>query len=456
VLRRVALLALFLAGVYLTGFVAAALTHTVEIVRDIRWIASVEYGPTPYVLLDRPLRWLVDVLSGPTPYVPLISQLEFEPLVELIPAPFSEQLTSLQYAVTVDYGPTPYARRDYQTRHHGISLVNITAPDPINVLPSEVSVQFLHNMGGVNLTNVYRSEFFCNGNCSFDFFFPAPLSQVDAYVTGGDYSLNAAPHGGGTLVTVNVNTNETARVTLVPLTEYEFVFTDYRGNRKGALQQIIYSDGSRVNVTSNTPTLIPVYPISGSIILHERAEILGTSGCIITGNFVGDFKLNLILPETFGGRCRVNAYYVLTSSIDATLSGVMAGVYRIGGVLKDEEGRPVQGRRVLIMLEGNLTKPVEAVTGADGSFSQIIFVPPSREERRVFVRFPGEPGLRPSSKVLVIPGEVGEPRGLEVPPTVYGFLVAMLAAFAALILFSFIRGARRASSIIQPRRRVLR
>jgi hypothetical protein len=475
VLRRVALLALFLAGVYLTGFVAAQLTYTVEIVRDIRWSASVEYGPTPYVLLDRPFRWLVDLFSGPTPYVlldrpfrwlvdlfsgptpyvPLISQLKFEPLVELIPAPFSEQLTSLQYAVTVDYGPTPYARRDYQTRH-GISLLNITAPDPINLLPSEVSVQFVRNMVGGNLTNVYRPEIFCNGNCSFDFFFPAPLSQVDAYVTGGDYSLNAVPHGRGTLVTVNVNTNETARVTLVPFMEYEFVFTDYRGDRKDAVQQIIYSDGSRVNVTSNTPTLIPVYPISGIIILHERAEILGPSGCITIGNFVGDFKLNLILPETFEERCRITAYYALTTSIDATLTGVMAGVYRIGGVLKDEEGRPVQGRRVLIMLEGNLTKPVEAVTGADGSFSQIIFAPPSKEERRVFVRFPGEPGLRPSSKVLVIPGEVGEPRGLEVPPTVYGFLVAMLAAFAALILFSFIRGARRASSIIQPRRRVLR
>jgi hypothetical protein len=32
----------------------------------------------------------------------------------------------------------------------------------------------------------------------------------------------------------------------------------------------------------------------------------------------------------------------------------------------------------------------------------------------------------------------------------------MLAAFATLILFSFVRGARRAGSIIQPRRRVLR
>jgi len=457
-LRRVALLALILAGVYLTGFVAAQLTYTVEIVRDIRWSASVEYGPAPYVLLNRPLRWLVDVFSGPTPYVPLISQLKFEPLVELIPAPFSEQLTSLQYAVTVDYGPLPYAKMDYQTRHHGISLVNITAPDPINLLPSEVSVQFVHNMGGGNLINVYRPEFFCNGNCSFDFFFPAPLSQVGAYVTGGDYLLNAVPHGGGTLVTVNVNTNETARVTLVPLMEYEFVFTDYRGDRKDAVQQLIYYDGSRVNVTSNTPTLIPVYPISGIIILHERAEILGTSGCTIIGSLIGDFRVNgsLILPETFGGRCRITAYYVLTTSIDATLTGVMTGVYRIGGVLKDEEGRPVQGRKVLIMLEGNLTKPVEAVTGADGSFSQIIFAPPSREERRVFVRFPGEPGLRPSSKVLVIPGEVGEPRGLEVPHTVYGFLVAMLAAFAALILFSFVRGARRAGSIIQPRRRVLR
>jgi hypothetical protein len=45
--------------------------------------------------------------------------------------------------------------------------------------------------------------------------------------------------------------------------------------------------------------------------------------------------------------------------------------------------------------------------------------------------------------VLVIPGEVGEPSGLEVPPTVYGFLVAMLAAFATLILFSFVRGAEK-------------
>jgi len=432
VLRKVALLALFLAGVYLTGFVAAQLTYTVEFVRDIRWVAFVELAAYDALIREMRFEPFVELAA----YDALIREMKFEPFVELIPPRIRERLTSPQYQ----------------------GILNITVPDPINLLPREVSVQFVRNIGGGNLINVYRPEFFCNGNCSFDFFFPAPLSQVDAYVTGGDYSLNAVPYGGGTLVTVYVNTNETARVTLVPLIEYEFVFTDYRGDRKDAVQQIIYSDGSRVNVTSNTPTLIPVSPISNVIIFHERAEILGPSGCTIIGNLIGDFRANgsLILQETFGERCRITAYYALTSSIDATLTSVMADVYRIGGVLKDEEGRPVQGRKVLIMLEGNLTKPVEAVTGADGSFSQIIYVPPSREERRVFVRFPGEPGLRPSTKVLVIPGEADEPRGLGVPPTVYGFLVVMLAAFAALILFSFIRGARRASSVIQPRRRVLR
>jgi len=453
VLRRVALLALLLAGAYLTGFVAAQSTYTVEIVRDIIWVASVEYGPTPYVLLDRPLRWLVDVLSGPTPYVPLISLLKFEPLVELIPAPISEQLTSLQYAVTVDYGPAPYARKEHEVKHD-VLFINITAPDSMKLLPGNWSVQFGRN-ARTNLTArdyAYRPEVLCDGSCSFSFYFPVQVSEVRVNVTGGDYSLNFMPSGEGILVTVDVNAIGPARAELELLMEYEFVLRDYTGGARDAVQQLIYSDGRQVNVTSNTPTLIPVYPISGSIIFHERAEILGTSGCTIIGNFM----VNLILPETSGGRCRVIVYYALTSSMDARLTPVTAGVYRIEGVLKDEEGRPVQGRKVLIMLEGNLTKPVEAVTGADGYFSQIIFVPPSREERRVFVRFPGEPGLRPSSKVLVIPGEVGEPRGLEVPPTVYGFLVAMFAAFAALILFSFVRGARRASSIIQPRRRVLR
>jgi len=432
VLRRVALLALLLAGAYLAGFVAAQSTYTVEIVRDIRWVASVEYGPTPYVLL--------------------ISLLKFEPLVELLPPLISYQLSSLQYAVTVDYGPTPYAKKEREVKHD--VFINITAPDSMKLLPGNWSVQLRRNAGAsfIAYDYAYRPKVLCDGSCSFSFYFPGQVSEVRVDVTGGDYSLNVMPSGEGTLVAVDVNAIGPARAELELFVEYEFVFRDYTGGARDAVQQLIYFDGRQVNVTSNTPTLIPVYPISGSIIFHERAEILGTSGCTIIGNF----RVNLILTETFGGRCRVIAYYVLTSSIDATLTGMMTGVYRIGGVLKDEEGRPVQGRKVLIMLEGNLTKPVEAVTGADGSFSQIIFVPPSREERRVFVRFPGEPGLRPSSKVLVIPGEVGEPRGLEVPPTVYGFLVAMLAAFAALILFSFIRGARRASSIIQPRRRVLR
>ena len=400
-LRRVALFALLLAGAYLTGFVAAQLTHTVEIVRDIRWVASVEYGPTPYV------------------------------------------------------------RKEHEVKHVVLPFINITAPDSMKLLPREWSVQFGRNVR-MNLTAhdyAYRPEVLCDGSCSFSFYFPGQVSEVRVNVTGGNYSLNVMPSGEGILVTVDVNATGPARAKLELLMEYEFVFKDYTGGARDAVQQLIYSDGIIVNITSNTPTLIPVYPISDIITLHEstlheRLEILGTSGCTIIGNF----RVNgsLILQETFGGRCRVIAYYVLTSSIDATLTGVMTGVYRIGGVLKDEEGRPVQGRKVLIMLEGNVTKPVEALTGADGSFSQLLFAPPSREERRVFVRFPGEPGLRPSSKVLVIPGEVGEPRGLEVPPTVYGFLVAMLAAFAALILFSFVRGARRASSIIQPRRRVLR
>jgi len=458
VLRRVALLALLLAGVYLTGFVAALLTHTVEIVRDIRWVASVEYGPTPYVLLDRSLRWLADVLSEPTPYVPLISLLKFEPLVELIPTPFSEQLTSLQYAVTVDYGPTPYARKEHEVKHD-VLFINITAPDSMKLLPREWSVQFGRNVR-MNLTDLtardyaYSPEVLCDGSCSFSFYFPVQVSEVRVNVTGGDYSLNVMPSGEGILIMVDVNATGPARAELELLMEYEFVLRDYTGGARGAVQQFIYFDGRQVNVTSNVPTLIPVYPLSNVITFSERAEFFEVTGCVIKMD--PRTAVSVILPNPLGGRCRVIAHYTLTSSMDARLTPVTAGIYRIEGVLRDEEGRPVQGRKVLIMLEGNLTKPIEAVTGADGSFSQIIFVPPSKEERRVFVRFLGELGLRPSSKVLVIPGEVGEPRGLEVPPTVYGFLVAMLAAFAALILFSFIRGARRASSIIQPRRRVLR
>jgi len=433
-LRRVALLTLFLAGVYLTGFVAAQLTYTVEFVRDIRWIMSVEYEPMPSV--------------------PLINQLKFEPLVELIP-PFTK-LTSLQYAVTVDYGPTPYVKKDHKVKYD--AFINITAPDPMKFLPGNWSIQF-GSSAGADLTArdyAYRPEVLCDGSCSFSYYFPVQVSGARVDVTGGGYSLNVMPSGEGALVTVDVDATGPVRVELELLTEYEFVFRDYTGGARYAMQQLVYSDGRIVNIMSNTPTLIPVYPIFGITAFYERAEFLETSGCTIIEKFVGDSKVNLILPETFGGRCRFIMNYVLTSSMDAWLTPVTAGVYRIEGVLKDEEGRPVQGRKVLIMLEGNVTKPVEALTGADGSFSQIIFVPPSREDRRVFVRFPGEPGLRPSTKVLVIPGEVGEPRGLEVPLTVYGFLVAMLAAFAALILFSFIRGARRASSVIQPRRRVLR
>ena len=453
-LRRVALLALLLAGAYLTGFVAAQSTYTVEIVRDIIWVASVEYGPTPYVLLDRPFRWLVDLFSGPTPYVPLISQLKFEPLVELIPTLISEQLTSLQYAVTVDYGPTPYAKKEHEVKHD--VFINITAPDFMKLLPGNWSVQFGRNVRA-DLTAIdyaYRPEVLCDGSCSISFYFPVQVSGAKVDVTDGNYSLNVIPHGEGTLVTVDVNATGPARAELELLMEYEFVLRDYTGGARGAVQQFIYFDGRQVNVTSNVPTLIPVYPLSNVITFSERAEFFEVTGCVIKMD--PRTAVSVILPNPLGGRCRVIAHYTLTSSMDARLTPVTAGIYRIEGVLRDEEGRPVQGRKVLIMLEGNLTKPIEAVTGADGSFSQIIFAPPSREERRLFVRFIGELGLRPSSKVLVIPAAAEGHGAIEVPSAVYGFLAIMIASFAALILFSFIRGARRASSIIQTRRRVLR
>jgi hypothetical protein len=125
----------------------------------------------------------------------------------------------------------------------------------------------------------------------------------------------------------------------------------------------------------------------------------------------------------------------------------------VDGRLVDEEGSPVPGRRVLVFLQGNTTRPAEAVTGPDGRFSALIYVPPSNRTRLLTVRFPGEPALMPSSKALEIPGAgAGTAPTAQVQGSAYAFLGAIIAAFVAVVALSFARASRRTQAVYRSRR----
>jgi hypothetical protein len=161
-----------------------------------------------------------------------------------------------------------------------------------------------------------------------------------------------------------------------------------------------------------------------------------------------------LVPPAFGSDCEIRMLYVLGSSLrDISVSPQIGGLYRVDGRLVDEEGSPVPGRRVLIFLQGNLTRPAEAVTGPDGRFSALVYVPPSNRTRLLTVRFPGEPALMPSSRVLEIPGTgAGTAPTTQVPGSAYAFLGVMIAAFVAVVVLSFARAPRRAHAIYRSRR----
>jgi hypothetical protein len=162
----------------------------------------------------------------------------------------------------------------------------------------------------------------------------------------------------------------------------------------------------------------------------------------------------LLVPPTVGSRCELGVLYVLGSSLeDLSVSPQIGGLYRVDGRLVDEEGSPVTGRRILVFLQGSLTRPAETVTGPDGRFSALIYVPPSNRTRLLTVRFPGEPALMPSSKVLEMPGTgAGTAPTTQVPGSAYAFLGVMIAAFAAVVALSFARASRRAQAVYRSRR----
>jgi hypothetical protein len=162
----------------------------------------------------------------------------------------------------------------------------------------------------------------------------------------------------------------------------------------------------------------------------------------------------LLVPPTVGNRCELRMLYVLGSSLEGvSVSPQIGGLYRVDGRLVDEEGSPVPGRRILVFLQGNKTRPAEAVTGPDGGFSALIYAPPSNRTRLLTVRFPGEPALMPSSKALEIPGAgAGTAPTAQVPGSAYAFLGAMIAAFVAVVVLSFARASRRAQAVYRSRR----
>jgi len=442
-MRRLLLLA---AAAFAIGFllppILALITYNREFVTNLGWVAS--------------------IFSGPTPFAQYLTSLGWSALVELIPQPLKETVTAMGFSVSVSSGPTPFARRE--TPLAVVSTLNVTKTDAFNLLrtdewwiasdikPSgEISV----NMMAADLPHKVRVD--CKSPpCRFQVFLPFGVSDVNITMTAGDATYLLAALGNGTLVTITLDESGGSPLdaTIRWIGEYSLTVTDYKGRSRDAELRLVFADGTEVVLTPGT-NRHPIYPIvnmSWSPAGRLITDPSNTRCRVITHTF--ESTGTLLAPPAFGSRCEIGMLYVLGSSLrDVSVSPQIGGLYRVDGRLVDEEGSPVPGRRILVFLQGNLTKPAETVTGPDGRFSSLIYVPPSNRTRLLTVRFPGEPALMPSSKALEIPGTgAGTAPTTQVPGSVYAFLGAMIAAFVAVIVLSFVRASRRAHAIYRSRR----
>jgi hypothetical protein len=462
-MRRLLLLA---AAAFAIGFllppILALSTYNREFVTNLGWVATFTSGPTPFKEIATPFGWVVSMLSGPTPFARHLTNFGWSALAELIPQPLKETVTAMGFSVSVSSGPTPFARRE--TPLVVYSALNLTKTDAFNLLRADewwialrlrpsgrvdaemAAADFPHKIG-VNCREP---------PCKLQVFLPFGVSSVDVNLTSGTafYSLEGV--GNGTMATITLDEPDGSpfNATIRWMGEYSLTVTDYKDRSRDAELRLIYADGDEVVLVPGVTRTAPIYPVT-RMNASPADRLIGDPSNTRCRVIIGFESTGMLLaPPAFGSNCELKLLYVLDSSLrDVSVSPQIGGLHRVDGRLVDEEGSPVPGRRVLIFLQGNLTRPAETVTGPDGRFSALIYVPPSNGSRLLTVRFPGEPALTPSSKVLEIPGTgAGMAPTTQVPGSAYAFLGVMIAAFVAVIVLSFARAPRRAQAVYRSRR----
>jgi hypothetical protein len=381
--------------------------------------------------------------------------------VELIPQPFKETVTGMGWSFSMSSGPTPFTRRETPLAVY--SVLNLTKTDAFNLLRTDewwIALD-LKPSGGIsaNTTTVdfpHKVEVDCSSPpCRLRVFLPFAVADVDVDVTNGATSHSLEREGDGTLATITLDepSGSPLSATIKWLGEYRLNVTDYKGGSRAAELRVVYAGGDEAVLTPGA-SILPVYPVVNMSWSPAGRLAFDPSNTRCRFLISTDPPTMLLAPPTATNRCEFGILYVLGSSLeDVSVSPQIGGLYRVDGRLVDEEGSPVPGRRILVFLQGNTTRPAEAVTGPDGRFSALIYVPPSNRTRLLTVRFPGEPALTSSSKALEIPGTgAGTAPTAQAPWSAYAFLGVMIAAFAAVVALSFARASRRAQAVYRSRR----
>ena len=467
------LLVVAVAAAFAIGFllppILAAITYNQVFVTNFGWVASVFSGPTPFKEVATPLGWLASVFSGPTPFAQYLTPLGWSALVELIPQPFKEVATAMGFVVSVSSGPTPFFHQPATIdRISFYGAANVTKQDQFGLLRADgwwatsdlrLSGDRLHGVVYVDVNDPetpYKLGASCRSPpCKVQVFLPFGVSSVDVSLTSGTAFHSLEGVGNGTLTTITLDEpgGSPSNATIRWIGNYSLTVTDYKGRSRDAELRLIYADGNEVVLVPGV-NRAPIYPVTW-MNAGPAGRLIGdpnnTRCRLITST---DQSAILLVPPAFGSNCELGVLYVLGSSLEGvSVSPQIGGLYRVDGRLVDEEGSPVTGRRILVFLQGNLTRPAEAVTGPDGGFSALIYVPPSNRTRLLTVRFPGEPALMPSSKALEIPGTgAGTAPTAQAPWSAYAFLGVMIAAFAAVVALSFARASRRAQAVYRTRR----
>jgi hypothetical protein len=407
------------------------------------------------------LGWLASVFSGPTPFAEYLIPLGWSALAELIPQPLKEAVTGMGWSFSVSSGPTPST--GMETPLAVYSNVNLTKTDAFNLLRTDewwISLE-LKMSGGIRANASaadfpHRVEVSCSPPpCRLQVFLPFGVSDVSVNMTAGSATYLLADLGSGTLATITLDEpgGSPFNATIRWMGNYSLTVKDYKGGSRDAELRLAYANGTEAVLTPGVSRL-PIYPVIrvNASPAGRLAFDTGNTRCrLITST---DQPVILLVPPPSGSSCELRMLYVLGSSLrDVSISPQIGGLYRVDGRLVDEEASPVPGRRILVFLQGNTTRPAEAVTGPDGGFSALVYVPPSNRTRLLTVRFPGEPALMPSSKALEIPGAgAGTAPTAQVPGSAYAFLGVMVAAFVAVVVLSFARASRRAHTIYRSRR----
>jgi len=444
-MRRLLLLAV---AAFAIGFllppILALITYNKEFVTNLGWVAS--------------------IFSGPTPFAQYLTSLGWSALVELIPQPIKETVTAMGFTVSVSSGPAPFFHRPaiYRVSFYGVA--NVTKQDQFGLLwwATFDLRQFGDRLQAVTYVDVddpetpYKLGVSCRTPpCKLQVFLPFVVSSVDVNLTSGTafYSLEGV--GDGVLATITLDDPDGSpfNATIRWMGEYSLTVTDYKGRSRDAELRLTYADGNEVVLVPGV-NRAPIYPVTwiGANPTGRLISDPNDTNCRIISS--ADQTTILLVPPSLGNRCEFRLQYILGTSLrDVSVFSQANGLHRVVGRLVDEEGAPVPSRRIIISLQGNLSKPAEAVTDPDGRFSVPIYIPPSNRTRLLTVTFPGETALLPSSKVLEIPGTgAGTAPTTQVPASAYAFLGVMIAAFVAVIVLSFARASRRAHAIYRSRR----